>query len=474
MSDAMNGNEALKEKELEQNPILIKIHNPVKLPQLIELIDEFIPPDRYRILEDDGVFDDGALHVNTSGNTDFNEIKRELFRNLYAITGKKPDWGTLTGVRPVKMAGELMESGKTPDEVLRIMQGYYFLSKEKAELIVDTYILQKEMLGTPPENSIGVYIGIPFCPTRCVYCSFASNQVPDSEIARYVPALLKEIDFCGQEMREHGLFPESVYFGGGTPTTLSAAQMETVLSEVRNKFPMDNCREFTVEAGRPDTITEEKLTVLKNSGVDRISINPQSMRQKTLDAIGRSHTPEDIEKAFRLADQIGFRVINADLIAGLPGENADDFRYSLEKVLGFGANNITVHTLAVKRASKLVGIDRDYHYKAAGIVGEMLDISRRLLSSAGFRPYYLYRQKHMAGYHENTGYALPGTENLYNVRIMDEHQSILALGAGGISKRYEAETNRLVRTANVTNYEQYISRIDEMCGRKERGFFNGN
>ena len=444
----------------------IKIHNYKNTTILAELIDEFLDPDTYELVPDDGFRFDKALHFNLQGAQDKDIIKQEMFDILCDLTGKRPDWGILTGVRPVKLAGELGKT-MTRSQLLETLTGSYRLTREKADLITDTYAYQIDTFGEAHEDSVGIYIGIPFCPTRCVYCSFASNQVPDSEIERYLPALIHEIRVCGKRLAETGQYAESVYIGGGTPTTLTAEQLKLLLSETRDAFDFTRVREFTVEAGRPDTITGDKLDVMKDAGVSRISINPQSMQQKTLDAIGRSHSPEDIVSAFRIAEERQFPVINADLIAGLPGEVPEDFADTLAKVLDLGANNVTVHTLAVKRASRLKDIDQSYHYKVADTVGAMLRHSRDCLQEKGFRPYYLYRQKHMAGYYENTGYCLPGTEGLYNIRIMDEHQTIVALGAGGISKRYYPETNRLERVPNVTNYQEYIKRIDEMLLRKE-------
>ena len=451
--------------------IKIKIHGFGNRAILTELIDEFLMPEQYELLEDDGFRTDSALHINLSESADKDEIKREIFRDLSAVTGKHPDWGILTGVRPVKLAGEMISEGNGRDAVVETLMENFFLTAEKACLITDTYLHQHEIYGDAPHDSAGIYIGIPFCPTRCVYCSFASNQVADSEIARYLTALHREISYTGKRMKEEGIVPESIYIGGGTPTTLDPRQLDELLSACEEAFDLSKLREFTVEAGRPDTITEEKLKVLRAHDIDRISINPQSMKAETLAAIGRDHTPADIETAFRTAADMGFRVINSDIIAGLPGEEPEDLRATLNRVIEMGANNITVHTLAVKRASRLKDIDEDYHYKVAGIVGEMLKDSREILSREGFVPYYLYRQKHMAGYFENTGYSRPGTDCLYNIRIMDEHQTIIALGAGGISKLYYPRSNRLERVANVTNYEQYISRIDEMCERKEYNLF---
>ncbi len=453
--------------------IRIKLIGVEKKALMQELIDEFLPPEKYELV-DETAPDEDCLKINENRSGDRDEIKREIFRKLSALTGKRPDWGILTGVRPVKLAGELMHQYGDPEKVRGIFLKDYFLTEEKARLITDMYAYQQESMGEPDPKSIGIYIGIPFCPTRCLYCSFASNQVPDEEIARYLPALIHEIRFVGEKMKEQGIYPESVYVGGGTPTTLTAEQMDQMLTEVEQNWDLSHLREFSVEAGRPDTITLEKLKVLNAHHVGRISINPQSMKQKTLDIIGRSHTPEEIREAFQAAESVGFPVVNADLIAGLPEEQPEDFARTLEEVLHLGANNITVHTLSVKRASRLKGIDQDYHYKVADIVRQMLDHSRSALREEGFRPYYLYRQKHMAGYFENTGWSLPGTEGLYNTRIMDEHQSILALGAGGISKRYYPSMDKLVRVANVTNYQQYIDRIDEMCQRKADGFFTSD
>ena len=432
------------------------IHGDVNISLMRELIDEFIDPE---------------IVINKASSSDRDTVKRELYRRLCDLTGKEQEWGALTGVRPVKLAGELIESIGY-DAARKRLSEFYYMSDAKIDLVTDMYLYQKNLFGFADDKSAGIYIGIPFCPTRCLYCSFASNQVPEEEIERYLPALMREIGYVGRRLEETGGAAESIYIGGGTPTTLSAEQLSMLLEKEAEAFG-DAIKELSVEAGRPDTITEEKLSVLKDMGVGRISINPQSMKQETLDRIGRSHTPEDIERAFDIALKSGFDVINADIIAGLPGEDAEDFDRTLERMISVGASNITVHTLAVKRGSRLHEEDKQYHYRAAQTVKEMLADSREMLGSAGFRPYYLYRQKHMAGAMENTGYCRDDKACLYNVRIMDEHQSTLAMGAGGISKKYYPEENRLVRVPNVTNYQEYISRIDEMIERKENTYFGG-
>lgn len=284
-------------------------------------------------------------------------------------------------------------------------------------------------------------------------------------------ALHKEIDYVSSKMKELDQFAESIYIGGGTPTTLNDKLLKELLDHVNSAFKTNKLKEFTVEAGRPDTITESKLKVIYDAGVDRISINPQTMHDKTLELIGRDHNVVEIENSFKLAKKIGIRNVNADLIVGLPGEEINDFKESLDKLLSLEPTNITIHTLAIKRASRLAGIDDQYHYTQGEIATEMLDYAYERLTKENFIPYYLYRQKHMAGAGENTGFCLKGTESIYNARIMDEHQSIVALGAGGISKLYYPKENRLERVANVSNYEIYIQRIDQMLERKEKNLF---
>jgi oxygen-independent coproporphyrinogen-3 oxidase len=287
----------------------------------------------------------------------------------------------------------------------------------------------------------------------------------------YLNALCKEIAYAGDAAKAAGYSVETLYFGGGTPTSLSADQLDMLLTKVSDAFALGGVREYTVEAGRPDTITEEKLHVLFDHGVDRISINPQSMKQKTLDLIGRRHTVDDVYNAFELAGKTGIEVINADLIAGLPEEKIEDFQKSLEEIIHLGAGNITLHTLAVKRASKLKELDENFNYKDEELRERMLVWAHERLRDCGYRPYYLYRQKHTSGNTENTGFCKDDRPCLYNIRIMEEAQSNLALGAGGISKIYFPAENRLERVANVSNYEIYIDRIDDMIDRKKKGFF---
>lgn len=387
-------------------------------------------------------------------------------------------WGELTGVKPVKLTRELFKgnpyNGRKPHEkpeVYRILTEEKGLSSDKARLLIEIYERQQKVLKGEEYLKAGLYIGIPFCPTRCLYCSFTSNQKPYREIERYLEALIEEIEYTGKRCIESGLGIETIYIGGGTPTTLDSGQLNRLLDSVLHNFDLCKLREFTLEAGRPDTITAEKLSLAKDHGVDRISINPQSMKERTMELIGRSHSPSDILRAFEIADKSGISVINCDLIAGLPEESVGDFEHTLKTMIGLGPANITVHTLALKRASRLIEKDSSYHESHSDVVSDMIELSHHMLRESGYVPYYLYRLKRMAGSLENTGWCKPGTEGLYNIRIMDEQQSILALGAGGMSKVFFPEENRLERVPNVNNYEVYIERLQQMLDRKEQGIF---
>ena len=453
-----------------------------------ELIKVFLQPSEYRLFmagspegSSDGAAADQpretdqiSLKYHFRGDTD--DIKRQIYRDLSRLTGKSPKWGILTGIRPVKLAWELTCGERASlqgrgRDLKQIFREDYLLHPSKADLTKEILDYQLSRAGQPEDRSLSVYIGIPFCPTRCLYCSFTSNQVGEEEIARYLEALHREIDFAAAEAQKDGFRIESLYIGGGTPTTLDAARLDQLLGRIRDRFDLSSLREFTVEAGRPDTFTGQKLEIMLEHGVDRISINPQSMRQETLDVIGRRHTVQETRDAFAMAKKAGFDCINTDLIAGLPGEDAPAFADSLDQVLDLGADNVTLHTLAVKRASRLKEIDENYHYRSEELREEMLTSAAGRLRKAGFRPYYLYRQKHTTGNTENIGYCRDDKISVYNIRIMEERQSILALGAGGISKIWFPAENRLERVANVSNYEIYIDRIDEMMDRKRKGFF---
>jgi len=449
-----------------------KAYNYPKPELLYELIDQFIMPTQYKLFEDGLDNDKEIIDLKSALMGESKDaIKREIFHKLSTSTGLRPEWGILTGIRPVKLCGELIDAHGL-DEARRVLKNEYLIDDSKIDMIVKMYNYQIASFGKAKENSVGMYIGIPFCPTRCLYCSFISSQAENEKLEAYVDTLIEEIKEIGLRLDNSKFHIESLYIGGGTPTTLNENQLNRLLDAINKYLDIHSIKEYTIEAGRPDTINLEKLKIIKAHECERISINPQSMKPETLVTIGRSHTPLEIEKAFELAHSLDFNSINADLIAGLPGEELSDFDASLEKIIGLGADNITIHSLAVKRASRLKDEDPVFHYKQSSITNSMTAKGFETLCNRGFEPYYLYRQKHMAGAGENIGYCKPEKAGLYNIRIMDEHQSILALGAGAISKRFYSEENRLERIPNVSNVGHYINRLDEMIERKDKMFFN--
>ncbi len=395
-------------------------------------------------------------------------IKLSFYKAAVAHTGIKPVWGALTGIRPGKIATNLMAYGATKQEAAEALMQEYFVSPERAALCADTAeagLRVKHALGA---RDIALYVGIPFCPTRCHYCSFVSHSVEKSSklIAPFVEALLEEIDAVSAMLNPLGLNIVSIYIGGGTPTTLSAEQLDRVMASMGTAFDLSNVREYTVEAGRPDTITPEKLAVLRRHGASRVSINPQSMSNDVLESIGRCHTAEDILTSFEQARESGFTVINTDLIAGLPGDTPDGFTRSLEAIVRLRPENITVHTLALKKGTslKLDGAA----LPDAQAVGQMLDASTAILSGAGYVPYYLYRQKFMSGGFENVGWSLPGHENLYNILIMEELGTIIALGGGGVTKLVSAHGGRIERVFNYKYPYEYVRDIGDVIAKKGR------
>ena len=449
-----------------------KAYNYPKPELLYELIDQFIMPTQYKLFEDGLDNDKEIIDLKSALMGESKDaIKREIFHKLSTSTGLRPEWGILTGIRPVKLCGELIDAHGL-DEARRVLKNEYLIDDSKIDMIVKMYNYQIASFGKAKENSVGMYIGIPFCPTRCLYCSFISSQAENEKLEAYVDTLIEEIKEIGLRLDNSKFHIESLYIGGGTPTTLNENQLNRLLDAINKYLDIHSIKEYTIEAGRPDTINLEKLKIIKAHECERISINPQSMKPETLVTIGRSHTPLEIEKAFELAHSLDFNSINADLIAGLPGEELSDFDASLEKIIGLGADNITIHSLSVKRASRLKDEDPAFHYKQSSITNSMTAKGFETLCNRGFEPYYLYRQKHMAGAGENIGYCKPEKAGLYNIRIMDEHQSILALGAGAISKRFYPEENRLERIPNVSNVGNYINRLDEMIERKDKMFFN--
>ena len=389
-----------------------------------------------------------------------------FFLAARAVTGVTPPWGMLTGVRPDKPITRALMEGKTPEEAKRELKARYFVPEDRAALALETGAVGYQARKRLEKRDIDLYVGIPFCPTRCAYCSFVSQSVERSFslVEPYVKALIAEIRAGGEMVQKNHLRPRTFYMGGGTPTTLTAAQMDAVLTALEESFDLSACPEITVEAGRPDTITAEKLAVLKSHGVKRVSVNPQTMEDKVLSAIGRRHTAAETEQAMELVRAYHFQDVNMDLIAGLPEDTPDGFRRSLDKCLEMGASNITVHTLALKKGSRILTEGLSIPDGAA--VQAMLDYAAPTLRSAGFAPYYLYRQKYMSGSFENVGWCRPGGECWYNVDIMSELCSILSFGAGGSTKMVEPGTNHIERVFNVKYPKEYTERPEKVLANQ--------
>ena len=389
--------------------------------------------------------------------------KLALYYALVQASGLHPSWGSLTGIRPTRLVMEAMSEGLSLHQATERTRGMFDLRADKAGLLGEV-IRAQQSLSPALENEISCYIGIPFCVSRCRYCSFLSREVGDGSILpAYVSALEHEIAATARLISGQGLSVRSVYVGGGTPTALPASLLARVLKSASGLIL--GAREVTVEAGRPDTITKEKLKIIMDSGGSRISVNPQSMHDRTLAAIGRGHTARQTEEAFLMARQAGFKHINMDLIAGLPGENLPMFSETLNRVVAMGPEALTVHTLSLKRSSDM------YRFGDALPEGDevetMVDEARGRCLDDGYEPYYLYRQKHMAGNMENVGYAKPGSACLYNIDMMEDMTTVLAMGAGAVSKRVWPGRKRILRAPNVKDIQHYISRVDEMIIRKD-------
>ncbi|NLP35800.1 MAG: coproporphyrinogen dehydrogenase HemZ [Clostridiales bacterium] len=401
-----------------------------------------------------------------------NIIKRLLYGILSDATHKVLPWGILTGIRPTKLVYKMLEKGKSKEEIYDHMKAEYLCSEEKIAVSINIAKRELELLQEIDyQNGYSLYIGIPFCPSTCLYCSFTSYSIEkfSDYVEKYLKALEKEIIYGASVFSDKKL--TCVYFGGGTPTTLTAEQLDWLLGTVKKYFDFSHVKEFCVEAGRPDSITREKLEVLKKWGVDRISINPQSMQQKTLDVIGRKHSVVQIKEAFALARETGHDNINMDIIIGLPGEDVGDVIKTLEEIKELNPDSLTVHTLAIKRAARLNIEKHNYIDMVPTDVRCMQEATVKFAKENDYVPYYLYRQKNIADNLENIGYARYNKEGLYNILIMEEQQTILALGAGGLTKYVSHDPYYIVREDNVRSVTDYINRIDELIERK-RKFFN--
>ena len=410
-----------------------------------------------------------AVHEMRKQNKD--ALKILLYDLLSELSGRKLPWGNLTGIRPVKLAAEMLKDGMDAETAAEQMQQQYKVSPGKAVLAVDIAAREEELLkNVDYENGYSLYLGIPFCPSICLYCSFSSYPLSmwKDKVDLYLDALIKEMQSSASLMKENGRKLDTIYIGGGTPTTLEPDQIRRLLDALSVSFGYDGILEFTVEAGRPDSITKEKLKALKEFPVSRISVNPQTMNQETLDLIGRRHTVADIKNAFYLARETGFDNINMDLIIGLPGEDKTMTDHTLQEIERLAPDSLTVHSLAVKRAARLSIFREEYQKMSFINTQEILDSTMETAAKLSMVPYYLYRQKNMKGNFENVGYAKVDKAGIYNILIMEEKQPIIALGAGGSCKLVLDGGKRIERVENVKDVGQYISRIDEMIARKEK------
>ena len=406
----------------------------------------------------------------TGGLTD-DRVRQRILRLAFydagvAALGQEPPWGALTGVRPVKLPTRVLAAGGSREQAKARLTQLYRVSEGRAELAMEcadaALAVQKHLM----PRGLSLYIGIPFCPTRCAYCSFISADVQRSLalVEPYVDALCREIELAGRLLQGNGLHISTAYMGGGTPTTLTAPQLDRVLTTVERCLPMEQCWEFTVEAGRPDTITADKLGVLRVHGIGRISVNPQTMEDHVLRSMGRAHTAVQIEQAMELARARFGGLVNMDLIAGLPTDSLEGFQRTLDRVLAMGAANITVHTLALKKGARLMERPEDLCTPAT--VSDMLALGEHALRAAGYQPYYLYRQKYMSGSFENVGWCKPGTECAYNIIMMEELQTVLSLGAGGVTKLVDPSTGKITRLANPKFPKEYLDSWEKLAAGK--------
>lgn len=447
------------------------------------LFKAFFPSEDVKVIvSSDGKYeaDEGDKIYDIDVSVSKNDLKKNIYRMLSLETKRELPWGNLTGIRPTRIVMNLIEEGMNDEEIFKYMKDNYYTSDEKTALSLSIAHREKEILkNIDYDNGYSLYIGIPFCPTTCLYCSFTSYPICSYAdiVDDYLECIMKEIDYVSENFKGKTL--DTIYVGGGTPTTLLPEQIERLLGYVYDKLDVSKVKELTVESGRPDSITREKLATMKKMGVTRISVNPQTMRDKTLELIGRRHTVSQLVDSYNMAREEGFDNINMDIILGLPYETADDVRYTMEEIKKLAPDDLTVHSLAIKRGSKLAEVLKQKELKGEqkGDVfssikntEEMMKIASEGALSMGLTPYYLYRQKNISGNFENTGYARQGKAGIYNILINEEVQSIVALGAGTVTKRVYGYDGRIERCDNVKDVKLYMSQIDEMIQRKKALF----
>ena len=462
--------------------IKIKLNNMKYRYDVYQMFNIYFPLDEIKFL------DDGDYIVNIlDGKIEFKygeyyneskilenikeDIKKLVFSSLKELTKEEYPWGILVGIRPSKIALKYLEEGKTEEEIIKIFEIKHLASKKKAKLCIEIAKTEEKFVNKE-SNSIAIYIGMAFCPTRCFYCSFAANPIVGNKklVNPYLQALIKEISAMKKYVNDRKLNIESVYFGGGTPTAVNNEEFEDVMKEVYEAFVKDkNLKEFTVECGRPDSITSEKLQTMKTYDVTRISINPQTMNDDTLKMIGRGHTSAQVIEKFNLARSMGFNDINMDMIIGLPGEGIKEVLHTKNEILKLKPDRLTVHGLSLKRASILYEnfiLKKGIQVKKQEELAQMYEESRILAQELGLHPYYMYRQKNMVGNMENLGYYRKGAECIYNIEMIEDKQTIIALGADAVSKVVFLDENRIERFANIKDIKEYCNRIDEMIQGK--------
>jgi len=460
-----------------------------QLNAVIGAIQLFFPNEKYKRLESGelsrryllsvfennmvkaGFFVNGEMVAEESVPLEDNDIAHSvklcIYRMFSKMTGRELPWGILTGIRPAKIVSGLLESGMSGDEATDILCKKYLATPEKAALSLQVALTEQKILEESRLDNYSMYVGIPFCPSRCLYCSFTSYPIEKYEylVYEYVNRMNLEMDHAAQTFEGKTL--ETLYIGGGTPTSIDDRSFEELLKSLNEKFDIAGLREFTVEAGRPDTITENKLDIMKRYGVSRISINTQTINDKTLEIIGRKHSAQDFLDAFKLARIKGFDHINIDVILGLDGENCDDVINTFDAICALQPEEITVHTLAIKRASRLKEELTERNLAEADLMEALLGISKSYMDNFAYKPYYMYRQKNMLGNFENVGYGKGNNFGIYNVAIMEEQQSIIAIGAGSVSKFVNNATGRIERSFNLKNIDEYMQRTAEMLQRKD-------
>jgi len=464
--------------------IKIKLSDMKYRYDIYQMFNIYFPLDEIKFLDDGDYivnildnkveFINGDYYKKTEISENIKEdIKRLVFSSLKDITQEEYPWGILVGIRPSKIALKYLEEGKTEEEIIEIFKKKHLASEEKAKLCIEIAKREVSFVNNDSKN-IAIYIGMAFCPTRCFYCSFAANPIMGNKklVNPYLEALIYEIREMKKYVDERNLNIETVYFGGGTPTAVNNEEFELVMKEAYDAFVKGKgIKEFTVECGRPDSITKEKLETMKKFNVTRISINPQTMNDETLKIIGRGHNSNDVIEKFNLARSMGFNDINMDMIIGLPGEGIKEVIHTKEEILKLHPDSLTVHGLSLKRASILYEnfvLKKGIQVKKQEELANMYEESRLLAKELGLQPYYMYRQKNMVGNMENLGYSRKGAECIYNIQMIEDKQTIIALGADAVSKIVFLEEGRIERFANIKDVREYCNRIEEMVEGKKK------